>query len=153
MPAGRFEVVARDPAIVVDYAHTPDALARTVETARALVRSSGRVVVVFGAGGQRDVEKRALMGRAAAAADRVIVTSDNPRDEDPGAIAAAVFQGLEGHSDARIELDRRAAIESAVRTSRSGDVILVCGKGHERHQEIRGMKHHLSDHEVIRGLH
>ena len=98
-PPGRFEVVHERPYVVVDYAHSPDALARTVQTARKLAdRSGGKLTVVFGAGGKRDKAKRGPMGEAARSADRVILTTDNPRDEDPAVIARAIAEGLHGHA-------------------------------------------------------
>ncbi len=146
VPAGRFEVVAREPGVVIDYAHTPDALARTLATARQLAR--GRVIVVIGAGGDRDKEKRPLMGAAARAADRVVLTSDNPRTEDPAAIAADLAAGLGAHADARTELDRERAISSAIRKAEPGDVVLLAGKGHEQTQTIGTTAHPFSDREV-----
>jgi UDP-N-acetylmuramoyl-L-alanyl-D-glutamate--2,6-diaminopimelate ligase len=138
VPRGRFEVLheGRGPRVVVDYAHTPDALARTLATARRLCR--GRLWVVFGAGGDRDREKRAPMGAAAARADHVVLTSDNPRSEDPAAIAARIREGMTGKADVLVELDRRAAIGQAVAASGEDDVVVVAGKGHEREQVVAG---------------
>ncbi|MDB4994042.1 MAG: murE, partial [Myxococcaceae bacterium] len=121
--AGRFERVAEHPDVVVDYAHSPDALERTLATARALC--GGRVTLVFGAGGDRDRKKRPLLGAAAAAADRVILTSDNPRSEDPRDIAAALREGLGAHADVRVELDRARAIAMAVEDAGDGDLVLI----------------------------
>lgn len=148
-PPGRFEVVHEGPWIVVDYAHSPDALARTVATARALA-AGAKLFVVFGAGGKRDKAKRAPMGEAARPADVVVLTSDNPRDEDPADIARAIAQGLVGHAGVRTELDRRAAIAGAVREARADDVILIAGKGHETEQAIAGETRHFSDVEIVR---
>jgi UDP-N-acetylmuramoyl-L-alanyl-D-glutamate--2,6-diaminopimelate ligase len=124
--------------VVVDYAHTPDALARALASAREHAR--GRVIVVFGCGGDRDRAKRPVMGRiAAGAADRVWVTSDNPRSEDPGAIADAILAGARAVTPSdhvRLELDRRAAIGAALGEARAGDVVLIAGKGHETTQTI-----------------
>lgn len=150
-PAGRFEVVAERPYVVVDYAHTPDALARTLATAKHLAR--GRVVVVFGAGGNRDQKKRPLMGAAARAAERVVLTSDNPRDEDPARIAAAVREGVAPHADVLVELDRRRAIEGAIADAGEEDVVLIAGKGHESDQTIRGVRARFSDAEIARAAH
>jgi len=148
-PPGRFEVVATSPHVVVDYAHTPDALARMCTTAGRLAKQGrGTLTVVFGAGGNRDPGKRAPMGRAARSADRVIVTTDNPRDEDPAAIAQAVVGGLSRHAGLDIELDRRRAITRAVHDAGPRDVILVCGKGHETEQIARGATTCFSDREV-----
>jgi UDP-N-acetylmuramoyl-L-alanyl-D-glutamate--2,6-diaminopimelate ligase len=118
----------------VDYAHTPDALRRTLGSARRLAR--GKVVAVFGAGGERDRGKRPAMGAAAGAAARVFVTSDNPRKEDPAAIAAAIIEALPAGVEAVLELDRERAIRRAVLEALPEDVIVVAGKGHETTQTI-----------------
>ena len=133
-PSGRFEVIHERPWVVVDYAHSPDALLRTVATARKLARE--KLFVVFGAGGKRDKDKREPMGEAAKTADVVVLTSDNPRDEDPADIARAIAAGLSGHRDVRMELDRARAIAIAIREARADDVVLVCGKGHETTQIV-----------------
>jgi UDP-N-acetylmuramoyl-L-alanyl-D-glutamate--2,6-diaminopimelate ligase len=146
-PPGRFEVVHERPWVVVDYAHSPDALARTVKTARALT-GDAKLFVVFGAGGKRDKAKRGPMGEAARPADVVILTSDNPRDESPADIARAIATGLEGHANVRTELDRRAAITSAIREARLHDVVLIAGKGHETEQTMAGQTRRFSDVEV-----
>lgn len=134
---GRFESVERgqDFAAVVDYAHTPDALAAVLEAGRDL--AAGRVIVVFGCGGDRDRQKRPAMGRVAGErADVVYVTSDNPRSEDPRAIVDEILEGVPKRSEAVVELDRRAAIGLAVSEARAGDVVIVAGKGHETGQTI-----------------
>ena len=136
---GRFEAVDEGQpfSVVVDYAHKPDALDNVLRTAREL--ADGRVVVVFGAGGDRDRQKRPLMGKVARdLADVVIVTSDNPRSEDPLSIIQDVLQGT--GIDVEIDPDRRAAIGRAVELARAGDVIVIAGKGHEQGQEIAGKK-------------
>jgi UDP-N-acetylmuramoyl-L-alanyl-D-glutamate--2,6-diaminopimelate ligase len=140
---GRMEVVARRPAtVLVDYAHTPDGLAAALGSARQLA-GGGKVVCVFGCGGDRDVAKRPLMGEVAAGlADTVVVTSDNPRSEDPTAIIEAVVSGTRRASGpavrARVvvEPDRARAIDLAVGWGRPGDVVLVAGKGHETVQVV-----------------
>jgi UDP-N-acetylmuramoyl-L-alanyl-D-glutamate--2,6-diaminopimelate ligase len=123
--------------VLVDYAHTPDALRAALAAARQLAGSK-RVLVVFGAGGNRDAAKRPLMGEAAAAgADVVVVTDDNPRSEDPGEIASAIVAGARnGPAAVRREPDRRAAIRSALDEAGPGDVVLIAGKGHETEQRI-----------------
>ena len=123
--------------VLVDYAHTPDALRAALVAARQLAGSK-RVLVVFGAGGDRDAAKRPLMGEAAAAgADVVVVTDDNPRSEDPGQIASAIVAGAsDGPAAVRREPDRRAAIRSALEEAGPGDVVLIAGKGHETEQRI-----------------
>ncbi len=130
---GRFEVVAEAPAVVVDYAHTPRAISAVVAAARETAQ--GRVITVIGAGGDRDRSKRADMAQAAAASDRIMLTSDNPRHEDPLAILADLSAGLSGRRHAT-EPDRRKAIHIAVGWARPDDVVLILGKGHERYQEV-----------------
>lgn len=133
---GRMERVDRGQpfAVLVDYAHTPDALATVIETARG-VASGHRVILVFGCGGDRDVAKRPAMGAAAAAADLAVLTSDNPRSEAPAAIAAAAETGLrERGGRYLVELDRREAIRAAMTAATDGDVVLIAGKGHETGQ-------------------
>ena len=152
---GRFEVVAREPVVIVDYAHTPDALERTCDAARSLARNLGgsRLIAVFGAGGNRDPKKREPMGEAVgASADIAIITSDNPRREDPGVIAAAITAGCRKAGRARtiVELDRRKAIDSAIGLSQPRDVIVVCGKGHETGQTIGDVTVPFDDAEVAR---
>ncbi|HEY4998812.1 MAG TPA: UDP-N-acetylmuramoyl-L-alanyl-D-glutamate--2,6-diaminopimelate ligase, partial [Usitatibacter sp.] len=143
------------PLVVIDYAHTPDALEKALEALRSVVGSTaprvpaGRLICVFGCGGDRDPGKRPLMGQAAARlADHVIVTSDNPRSEAPEAIIAQVLAGISGGAES-IE-DRQVAIFSAVHQARPGDVVLLAGKGHETYQEIAGVRHPFSDREVSR---
>jgi len=136
---GRFEPVDEGQgfAVLVDYAHTPDSLENVLRAAREL--TTGRVIVAFGAGGDRDRTKRPLMGRAAALlADEVIVTSDNPRSEDPDAIIAEILDGIEDRARVRTEPDRARAIALAVDLARDGDVVVVAGKGHEQGQELAG---------------
>lgn len=149
-PRGRFEVVHERPWVVVDYAHTPDAIGRTVGAAKQIC--DGRLTVVFGAGGDCDHEKRPDMGRAARRADRVVITSDNPRSEDPAAIARAVAKGLGGHTDVETVLDRKEAIARALSRAEGEDVVLVLGKGHEERQLISGRAIPFSDQEVVSGL-
>ncbi|MEA2439662.1 MAG: UDP-N-acetylmuramoyl-L-alanyl-D-glutamate--2,6-diaminopimelate ligase, partial [Thermoleophilaceae bacterium] len=134
---GRFEPVDEGQgfAVLVDYAHTPDSLENVLRAAREITR--GRLHVVFGAGGDRDQSKRPLMGRVASElADRAIVTSDNPRSEDPEAIVDQVLAGTV--AGAEREVDRRRAIASAVEGARPGDVVVIAGKGHEQGQEFEG---------------
>jgi UDP-N-acetylmuramoyl-L-alanyl-D-glutamate--2,6-diaminopimelate ligase len=139
---GRFELVDLGDApfsAVVDYAHTPDGLSVALEAARALA-GTHRVLCVFGCGGDRDREKRPLMGRVAAAgADLVILTADNSRSEDPAVIAAATRAGMQGPAEVIVDLDRRSALEQAVGLARAGDVVLVAGKGHETTMEVGGV--------------
>ena len=145
---GRFEAVDEGQpfSVVVDYAHKPDALDNVLRTAREL--ADGRVVVVFGAGGDRDRQKRPLMGKVARdLADVVIVTSDNPRSEDPLAIIQDVLQGT--GIDVEIDPDRRSAIGRAVELAQPGDIVVIAGKGHEQGQEIAGEKLPFDDRIVV----
>jgi UDP-N-acetylmuramoyl-L-alanyl-D-glutamate--2,6-diaminopimelate ligase len=143
--------VSREPLVAVDFAHTPDALARTADTARRLA-GSHRVILVFGAGGGKDKPKREPMGRAAGErADYVIVTSDNPRHDDPAEIAAALASGARrgGRAYVRIELDRARAIQQAIELCMPGDVVVVSGKGHETGQTIGDVTTPFSDAEQV----
>jgi UDP-N-acetylmuramoyl-L-alanyl-D-glutamate--2,6-diaminopimelate ligase len=135
--------------VFVDYAHTPDALSGSLETLRAV--TSGRLICVFGAGGDRDKSKRPLMGRAVeAAADLAVVTSDNPRSETPEAIAAQIAEGFQRPGAAQTILDRRRAIEWALERARPGDCVLVAGKGHETYQIVGDRRLNFDDREVAR---
>jgi len=148
---GRMEPVETGQgfAVVVDYAHTPDSILHVLRGARAL--AAGRVIVVFGCGGDRDRDKRPIMGRTAAAeADLAVVTSDNPRSEDPEAIIAQIVAGMPTHSSYRVEPDRRAAIAVAVGEARPGDIVVIAGKGHETYQEVRGAVVPFDDRAVAR---
>lgn len=148
---GRMEVVAESPSVIVDYAHTPDALDNVLSTLTQLKRH--KLILVFGCGGDRDKAKRPLMGRIASQyADRVILTNDNPRTEHPEHIIAEIKAGLLAGFSADIILDRRAAIEQALSLADSEDIILIAGKGHETYQQIGQTKMHFSDQEVVRML-
>jgi len=150
---GRLEpVVAGQPfAVLVDYAHTPDALTSALATARELA-GTHRVLVTFGCGGDRDRSKRPLMGRAAAeGADYVVLTSDNPRSEAPEAIAAAVLEGLApGPARFDVELDRRAAVRAVIDEAAPGDVVVIAGKGHETGQTTGDVTVAFDDRQVAR---
>ncbi|HEY7177546.1 MAG TPA: UDP-N-acetylmuramoyl-L-alanyl-D-glutamate--2,6-diaminopimelate ligase [Gaiella sp.] len=146
---GRFEAVdvGQEFAVLVDYAHKPESLAAALQASRQL--GPGRLTVVFGAGGDRDRTKRAEMGRVARElADRVIVTTDNPRSEEPLAIVEEILQGT--GTDVEVDVDRRSAIEAAIAAARAGDVVLIAGKGHEQGQEIAGEIQPFDDREVAR---
>jgi UDP-N-acetylmuramoyl-L-alanyl-D-glutamate--2,6-diaminopimelate ligase len=155
---GRMEVIHSDradtPLMVVDYAHTPDALQKVLETLKPIAQGrGGKLVCVFGCGGDRDQEKRPMMGAVAQSiADHVIITSDNPRFEDPQAIMDMIMAGIGSHHTSSIELiaDRAAAIMTAVRQAQAHDVVLVAGKGHETTQEIQGKRFDFSDQAHLR---
>jgi UDP-N-acetylmuramoyl-L-alanyl-D-glutamate--2,6-diaminopimelate ligase len=132
--------------VVVDFAHGPDALTRTLRTARQLCR--GKLWLVFGAGGNRDQGKRPAMGEAARAADRVLLTSDNCRDEDPRDICAALGEGLRDHPNVAEVLDRERAISQAIAAAEESDVVLVAGRGPERELQLGSRRIPLVDAEV-----
>jgi UDP-N-acetylmuramoyl-L-alanyl-D-glutamate--2,6-diaminopimelate ligase len=148
---GRMERIDNDRGleVLVDYAHTPEALEQALAAARSIAAPEGRVIVVFGCGGDRDREKRPKMGAATRAADLAVLTSDNPRSEDAAAIAADVVAGV---PDRRlvVQLDRRAAIRDALAIARAGDVVLIAGKGHEQGQISAGVTVPFDDRTVAR---
>jgi UDP-N-acetylmuramoyl-L-alanyl-D-glutamate--2,6-diaminopimelate ligase len=135
--------------VFVDYAHTPDALENVLVTLRELSESAGKLTVVFGCGGDRDKGKRPKMARVAESiADRVVVTSDNPRSEDPNAIIEDILQGFQKPEKAVVNPDRKEAIVEAVKSAEPGSIVLIAGKGHETTQEIKGEKLHFDDREA-----
>jgi UDP-N-acetylmuramoyl-L-alanyl-D-glutamate--2,6-diaminopimelate ligase len=139
------------PLVVVDYAHTPDALEQALSSLRS--HCDGRLVCIFGCGGDRDAGKRPQMGAVAERlADRIIVTDDNPRGEDGDVIVAQIVAGFSHPEKAVVQRDRAAAIGSALREAQAGDVVLIAGKGHEPYQEIRGVRHPFDDLDVARRL-
>lgn len=152
---GRFETIRSEKGVtaIVDYAHTPDALENVLTTINEVLQHRGQCWTVCGAGGNRDKGKRPLMAKAAAMmSDRVIITSDNPRNEEPQDIINDMLAGLSAEDMKKTLsiVDRREAIRTACMMAQPGDVILVAGKGHEDYQIIKGVKHHFDDHEVIR---
>ncbi len=143
---GRLEEVA--PGVFVDYAHTPDALKKVLEALKPLTK--GKLTVVFGCGGDRDREKRAPMGKIAShLADKVIVTTDNPRNEPPELIIEDILSGIEEREKVEVIPDRREAIEEALRKKGEGDVVLIAGKGHETYQQFKDRTVYFSDREVV----
>ena len=135
--------------VVVDYAHTPDSLEKAIAAVAEVTK--GRVLTVFGCGGDRDPDKRPMMGRAAASAHHVIVTSDNPRSEDPVGIILQIEDGLrDADASYEVEVDRRRAIEKAIRSAERGDAVLIAGKGHEDYQIFSDRTIHFDDREVAR---
>ena len=148
-PAGRMQLmrIAGKPLVVIDFAHTPDALAKVLTSLRR--HAAGQVICVFGCGGDRDRGKRPLMARAVeAAADRAWITSDNPRSEAPSDIAAEIAGGFQGRIVFDVELDRATAIERAITHARAIDVVLIAGKGHEAYQEVAGRRLPFRDSEI-----
>ena len=140
---------------IVDYAHTPDALQNVLAAIHEVLNGKGHVITVCGAGGNRDHGKRPLMAQEAVKqSDKVIITSDNPRFEDPQAIIDDMLAGLNAQQMQKVIsiVDRKEAIKTACMMAQKGDVILVAGKGHENYQEIKGVKHHFDDHEVLREI-
>lgn len=155
--AGRFETI-RSPqqyTAIVDYAHTPDALTNVLEAIHEVLDGNGRVITVVGCGGNRDKTKRPIMAREAVRlSDQVILTSDNPRYEEPQAIINDMADGLnsEQMKKALLIVDRRQAIRTACALAKEGDVILIAGKGHEDYQDVKGVKHHFDDREEVRAV-
>ena len=152
---GRFETLRSPEGVtaIVDYAHTPDALANVLSTINEIQKHRGEVITVCGAGGNRDKGKRPLMAQEAVkGSDRVVITSDNPRFEEPQDIINDMLAGLDKNQMRKVVsiADRREAIRTACMMAKPGDVVLVAGKGHEDYQEVKGVKHHFDDHEVIR---
>jgi len=146
--AGRMEVVSRDPLVIVDFAHTDDGIHAVLESMK-----DRDISVVFGAGGNRDKEKRPRMGAAAGRyANKIYVTSDNPRDEIPEMILEDILVGLHGKENVTATPDRRLAIKMALEALEPNEVLLILGKGDEDYQEIKGVKHHFDDREVVREL-
>jgi UDP-N-acetylmuramoyl-L-alanyl-D-glutamate--2,6-diaminopimelate ligase len=149
-PPGRMQRLGGDgqPLIVVDYAHTPDALEKVLLALRPAVAPQGELICVFGCGGDRDKGKRPQMGKIAATlADRVVVTTDNPRSEEPAEIASGIVHGIRQTSSRRygVELDRGLAIANTIAAARPIDVVLIAGKGHETYQESHGVQAPFSD--------
>ena len=148
--AGRFETIVNDKGIsvIVDYAHTPDALENVIKTAQEFAKN--RIITVFGCGGDRDTTKRPMMGEIAQKySDVCIITSDNPRTEDPELIIKDILNGLDQNKDNyKVIIDRREAIKEAIEMAQKDDVILIAGKGHENYQIIGKVKHHFDDKEI-----
>jgi UDP-N-acetylmuramoyl-L-alanyl-D-glutamate--2,6-diaminopimelate ligase len=144
-PKGRLQKIKN---VFIDYAHTPDALKRVLKTLKSVYNK--KIILVFGAGGNRDQSKRPIMGKVSEIADIIILTSDNPRDEEPIDIIRDIEKGInKAHI---IEIDRKKAIELAISISNEDDVVLISGKGHETYQEIKGIKYHFDDEEVVKSF-
>jgi UDP-N-acetylmuramoyl-L-alanyl-D-glutamate--2,6-diaminopimelate ligase len=155
--SGRFETIrsAEGVTAVVDYAHTPDAIKNVLGTVKMVMWGKGEIITVVGAGGNRDKGKRPIMAlEAVKNSNRVILTSDNPRNEEPQDIINDMLAGLteELKKNVLSIVDRKEAIRTACTLAKKGDVVVVAGKGHEDYQEIKGVKHHFDDKEVIREI-
>lgn len=149
---GRFEVVSEKPYVIVDYAHTPDGLENVLNAARVVTPEGGRLIAVFGCGGDRDATKRPKMGRIAERlADQLVITSDNPRTEDPQQIITDIISGIQRFDSARmyVDADRRQAIHAAIDMAKPEDIIVVAGKGHEDYQILADRTIHFDDREVV----
>ena len=155
--AGRFQTFLspRGYTAIVDYAHTPDALVNVLGSIREVIGNSGKIITVVGAGGNRDKGKRPIMAREAAMrSDRLILTSDNPRFENPEDILRDMAEGLDDEARRRTLkiTDRKDAIRAATQFAEKGDVVLIAGKGHEDYQEVCGVKHHFDDSEIVKEI-
>ena len=153
--SGRFEAITSPDGIIaiVDYAHTPDAISNVLSTINDIREGKGTLITVVGAGGNRDKGKRPMMAaEAVKASDKVILTSDNPRDEEPQDILNDMLEGVSPHDKRKVLviIDRREAIRTACSLAKAGDVILVAGKGHENYQIVKGVKSHFDDHEIVK---
>ncbi len=153
---GRFERIdsGRGFMVVVDYAHSPDSLQKTLQSAKEILTSEGkggRLIAVFGCGGNRDRTKRPKMGKIAEdLSDITIVTSDNPRFEEPESIIDEIFAGIKPHDESVLKIvDRSEAIKKAMSLSRTDDIVVLAGKGHENYQDVKGVKHHFDDREEV----
>ncbi len=151
--AGRFEIIVNKPTVIVDYAHTPDGLENVLNAAREITPKDGNLICIFGCGGDRDATKRPKMGSIAEnLADKVIVTSDNPRSEDPQQIITDILAGFKSTSDVIVEPDRELAIKESRMLAGKNDVVLVAGKGHEDYQILKNETIHFDDREKVREI-
>lgn len=151
--AGRFEIIVNKPTVIVDYAHTPDGLENVLKASREITPNGGNLICIFGCGGDRDATKRPKMGEIAEKlADKVIVTSDNPRSENPQQIITDILAGFKSTADVIVEPDRELAIKEAYKLANANDVVLVAGKGHEDYQIIGAQTIHFDDREKVREI-
>lgn len=151
--AGRFEIIVNKPTVIVDYAHTPDGLENVLKAAREITPKDGNLICLFGCGGDRDTTKRPKMGEIAEKlADKVIVTSDNPRSENPQQIITDILAGFKSTNDVIVEPDRELAIKEAYKLANANDVVLVAGKGHEDYQILADKTIHFDDREKVREI-
>ena len=148
---GRMEILGNHDTtnVVIDFAHTPDALEKTLMSLRHVMHRKGQLWCVFGCGGERDFGKRPLMGSIAEQyADRIVLTADNPRSESNKSIVAEILKGIKSKDKLHIEHDRKHAIAYAIRNAKHEDLIIIAGKGHEQYQEIAGERYSFSDKEI-----
>ena len=151
--AGRFEVIVNKPSVIVDYAHTPDGLENVLKAAREITPEKGQLICIFGCGGDRDATKRPKMGKIAETlSDKVIITSDNPRSENPQQIITDILAGFRSTNNVIVEPDRELAIKEAHKLARPNDVVLVAGKGHEDYQILADKTIHFDDREKVREI-
>jgi UDP-N-acetylmuramoyl-L-alanyl-D-glutamate--2,6-diaminopimelate ligase len=155
--SGRFQYIVSDGGItaVVDYAHTPDALENVLKTINDIRTKNEQLITVVGCGGNRDKTKRPIMAKIASdLSDKAVLTSDNPRNEDPEVILDEMEQGVEPHNYKKMLriTDRKQAIKTACQLAQSKDIILIAGKGHETYQEINGVRHHFDDMETVKEI-
>ena len=151
--AGRFELIVNKPTVIVDYAHTPDGLENVLNAAKEITPKDGNLICIFGCGGDRDATKRPKMGTIAERlADKVIVTSDNPRSEDPQQIITDILAGFKSVNNVIVEPDRELAIKEAYKIANANDVIIVAGKGHEDYQILKDKTIHFDDREKVRKI-
>jgi len=151
--AGRFEIIVNKPTVIVDYAHTPDGLENVLKAAREITPENGKLICIFGCGGDRDATKRPKMGKIAEdLADKVIVTSDNPRSENPQQIITDILAGFRSVNNVVVEPDRELAIKEAYKLAQPNDVVLVAGKGHEDYQILAEETIHFDDREKVREI-
>ena len=151
--AGRFEVITTKPTVIVDYAHTPDGLENVLKAARGITPENGNLICIFGCGGDRDTTKRPKMGAIAESlADKVIITSDNPRSENPQQIITDILAGFKSTTNVIVEPDRELAIKEAYKIANANDVVLIAGKGHEDYQILANETIHFDDREKVREI-
>lgn len=151
--AGRFEIIVNKPTVVVDYAHTPDGLENILRAGREILPAGGKLICLFGCGGDRDATKRPKMGAIAEElADRVIITSDNPRSEDPQQIITDILAGFKSVANVVVEPDRELAIKEAYNIANYNDIVIVAGKGHEDYQILKDKTIHFDDREKVRKI-
>ena len=152
--AGRFEIVTKEPLVIVDYAHTPDGLENVLKSAREITPKDGNLICLFGCGGNRDCTKRPKMGKIAQQlCDKIIITSDNPRTEEPASITKQIEEGIKKtNGKYTVIVDRIEAIREAIKMADKKDIIVLAGKGHEPYQEINGVKYPFDERIIVNSI-